>query len=445
MVKNISLLALKLIIVAGLMVSTITVASPSNADALSGSSFKAGNIIDSSLFYRGDAMSASQIQNFLKSKVSKCDTYGAKNSNHWYNAGNRYYTRAEWGNLNGNPPPYKCLKGYTQNTPSKSADSFCTKNYSGGNKTSYQIINDVAKACSVSQKALIVLIQKEQSLITDDWPWAIQYRSATGYGCPDTAPCDTDYYGFFNQVYNAARQLRRYEKQPELFNYRSKKTSYVQYNPNGSCGGSNVYIQNSATAALYNYTPYQPNNAALNNLYGTGNNCSAYGNRNFWRIYNDWFGSTVANCSNNATPGREVYRLFSTKKARHYYTTFICEANSLDSKTSYKLEGVAFKQPESTESDRLGVYRLKKGKKWFWTMDINERNNLVNNHNYRLEGTSFIGLTKRSSNPNKLPVYRLFNSVTGGHLWTTSTRERDRVDAQDAWRYEGIAYYMLGA
>ncbi|MCA9330031.1 hypothetical protein KDA11_05255, partial [Candidatus Saccharibacteria bacterium] len=38
----------------------------------------------------------------------------------------------------------------------------------------------------------------------------------------------------------------------------------------------------------------QPNSAALNNLRGTGNSCSAYGNRNFWRLYNDWFGSTNA-------------------------------------------------------------------------------------------------------------------------------------------------------
>ena len=49
-------------------------------------------------------------------------------------------------------------------------------------------------------------------------------------------------------------------------------------------------LANAATAALYYYTPYQPNAAALANLYGTGDSCSAYGNRNFWRLYRDWFG-----------------------------------------------------------------------------------------------------------------------------------------------------------
>jgi len=53
-------------------------------------------------------------------------------------------------------------------------------------------------------------------------------------------------------------------------------------------------LQNQATAGLYNYTPYQPNQAALNNLYGSGDACSAYGNRNFWRIYIDWFGSPTS-------------------------------------------------------------------------------------------------------------------------------------------------------
>lgn len=69
--------------------------------------------------------------------------------------------------------------------------------------------------------------------------------------------------------------------------------SYIRWSPNGACGGDNVNIVNRATAALYSYTPYQPNQAALNNLYGTGDGCSAYGNRNFWRDFNNWFGSTL--------------------------------------------------------------------------------------------------------------------------------------------------------
>ncbi|WP_170192092.1 cell wall-binding repeat-containing protein [Rhodoglobus vestalii] len=50
-------------------------------------------------------------------------------------------------------------------------------------------------------------------------------------------------------------------------------------------------VQNYATAALYNYTPYRPNTAALNNLGSYGDSCSSYGNRNFWDYYYSWFGN----------------------------------------------------------------------------------------------------------------------------------------------------------
>jgi len=254
-----------------------------SASALSGSEFNAANIIDDSVFFNRGSMSVGDIQAFLNAKVPVCDTNGTQPY-----AGT---TRAAYGASRGYPAPYTCLKDYSQAVPAKSADAYCSGGISSGTKSAAQIIYDVSQACGVSPKVLIVLLQKEQSLITDDWPWSIQYRSATGYGCPDTAECDSAYYGYFNQVYNAARQHQRYIVQADYFNFAAGRTSYVQYNPNAGCGGSNVGIQNHATAGLYNYTPYQPNYAALANLYGTGDGCSAYGNRNFWRMFNDWFGS----------------------------------------------------------------------------------------------------------------------------------------------------------
>ena len=140
---------------------------------------------------------------------------------------------------------------------------------------------------------LLVLLEKEQGLVTDTWPTSRQYRSATGYGCPDTADCDTTYYGFYNQVYNAAWQFRKYRAYPSIRAYQAGRYNTILWHPNQACGSSSVYIRNQATAGLYSYTPYRPNAAALANLYGTGDGCSSYGNRNFWRIFTDWFGSTL--------------------------------------------------------------------------------------------------------------------------------------------------------
>ncbi len=203
------------------------------------------------------------------------------------------------------PAPYTCARDYRETTPVKYAEPSLCNGLASSNRSAAEIIYEVGRSCGVSQAALIVLLQKEQALITDDWPWSIQYRSATGYGCPDTAPCDAEYYGFFNQVYNAARQFKLYGRDESQFRYRAFRTNNIQYNPDISCGASDVFVQNQATAGLYNYTPYQPNASALANLYGEGDGCGAYGNRNFWRMYNDWFGITKS--------GENMWRVIRTQ------------------------------------------------------------------------------------------------------------------------------------
>ena len=119
-----------------------------------------------------------------------------------------------------------------------------------------------------------------------------------GQGCPDTAACDTRYYGFFNQVYGAAWQLKRYAQpaghEPVLHVVRARKDVERPLAPErGVRVSSPVLIQNQATANLYYYTPYQPNAAAIRAGYGEGDACSAYGNRNFYQYFTDWFGSTA--------------------------------------------------------------------------------------------------------------------------------------------------------
>lgn len=275
------------------VLSTHLLASPL-LQALSGSEFVANRITDDAVFYNGNALSADQVQSFLNSKVPTCDTNGQK----MYTS---TQTRAQWAQANGKPlPPYICLKDYRQDHGSKSDSGLCAFIPAKTGRSAAQIIDDVARACNISQKSLIVMLQKEQSLVTDDWPWPKQYQKAMGYYCPDDPNnpgwCHPEYAGFFNQVYNAALQLNRYRLYPENYNHAIGRTSYVAYQANApSCGGTSLTMQTAATAALYNYTPYQPNAAALNNLYGIGDACSAYGNRNYWRMFNDWFGSTYTN------------------------------------------------------------------------------------------------------------------------------------------------------
>lgn len=263
----------------------LAVVMPQAASAFSGADFKPGRIIDDSVFYNKSSMSVNQIQQFLNSKVPTCDRNGTKPSE--YGGG----TRAQYGAAHGAPAPYTCLKDYYENTTTKQ-NNLEGRAVPAGAKSAAQIIWDAAQEHSINPQVLIVLLQKEQALVLDEWPFPVQYRSAAGYGCPDTAPCDTDYYGFYNQVTSAAWQFRRYATHSNEYNHIPGQNNQVRWSPDASCGSSTVFITNQATASLYNYTPYRPNQAALDNLYGTGDSCSAYGNRNFWRMFNDWFGST---------------------------------------------------------------------------------------------------------------------------------------------------------
>lgn len=261
--------ALVLALAAGVFSIGWSDAEASSASAAANrADFDPGNLISDAEFFDGEAMSAAEVRTFLNSQVKTCRS------------------------------GYVCLKDFTMQTPTRAAVSGACSAYTGkASETAAEIVTRVGNACGISQRALLVMLEKEQGLVRDTWPGTRQYRSAMGYGCPDTADCDSQYYGFFNQVYSAALQFKYYAANPQRWNHVAGKVNAVRFHPNAACGSSAVFIQNQATAGLYNYTPYQPNSAALANLYGTGDSCSAYGNRNFWRMYTDWFGSPTAGTS----------------------------------------------------------------------------------------------------------------------------------------------------
>ncbi len=95
-----------------------------------------------------------------------------------------------------------------------------------------------------------------------------------------------------------AKQWARYRLDPEKYNYRAGQTVDIMWNvAETGCGSAPVSIKNTATASLYNYTPYQPNAAALAAYPGVGDRCSAYGNRNFFYLFRKYFGSTGGGAS----------------------------------------------------------------------------------------------------------------------------------------------------
>lgn len=360
------------------------------------SDFQPGNIMSDSVFTNKNSMSVPQIQNFLNAKMPSCDTWGAKP----YGG----TTRAQYAASIGISTPFICLKDYNEN-----------------GRSSAQIIYDVGQKYTINPQVLVVLLQKEQGLVTDDWPWPVQYRSATGYGCPDTAPCDSQYYGLTNQLDWAAKMFRAIlDDSPTWYTPYELGNNFVQYNPDASCGGSVVNIQNRTTQALYNYTPYQPNQGALDAGWGMAP-CGAYGNRNFSLYFREWFGSTVL----THVPGCEIATntslscLYKAQKlgSGETVTTSYEVANDLVNRLGYTYIGISYtvRNPNAPHAGNIPIYGMTKPDgSSFITTNINEYNALSS----AFTPNGIIFYADPANSNTGYPVYRMFNPSTSSHAWT---------------------------
>jgi len=160
------------------------------------------------------------------------------------------------------------IQAFINNQPG-ALKNYTVTNDDGRALSAAEVIYDRAITNKISPKFLLVLIQKEQSLLTDTNPKQSQYDWATGYGCPDSGGCNSRWQGFYKQINSAALQFRSYLDEPELYKYKIGET-YILNNTNK--GDLSVTPANLATAALYNYTPHVYN-----------------GNYNFWHLWNIYF------------------------------------------------------------------------------------------------------------------------------------------------------------
>lgn len=259
-------------IAAGILALSLAILSVPLSSAFGKTGFRAGNIIsDANMYQKTPSMSAAEIQKFLETQGADCRGNG-------------------------------CLKNMRLNTRSFNADNYCKDSYRGANNEPVsQVIFKISQACQISPKVLLVTIQKEQSGITRNLS-TVSQNKLTGYGCPDGKPCNEQYYGVQNQIYQAAHQLQRYRLKPGYYSYRGGKTANIKFSYQNGCGASTVRLENQATASLYNYTPYQPNQALLS---GKPDRCSSDGNYNFFNIYQRWFGDPRGSAP-AATPNMKV-------------------------------------------------------------------------------------------------------------------------------------------
>lgn len=246
--------------------ATTATAAPSvpepRTPSLDFTGFQPGNIVSDDIFYSPGTMTEDQIQAFIDQTGKGC-RQGSDGTD--------------------------CLAVYRDNSPTFEANDYCFAFQGQDGDTAASIVSKAATACGINPQVLLVMLQKEQGLLTASGGRLNvgRYDTAMGYGCPDHAACDPSYFGLGNQVYHAALQLRMYANSPDKYGIQPFADNLIAYNPDPTCGGDVVYVENYATAGLYNYTPYQPDQAALQ---GAPGGCSAVGNLNFYAYFKAWFG-----------------------------------------------------------------------------------------------------------------------------------------------------------
>lgn len=171
-----------------------------------------------------------------------------------------------------------------------------TTDVNGLIKPASEIIYDAAQRNRVNPKFLLVMLQKEQSLITDDSPTEGQLNWATGYAvcdsCSTSDPKVVKYKGFGAQVDNAAGVMRRYdEKKDTGLQIKKGAPATIDDQP--------IVPQSWATAFLYTYNPH------------------LHGNKNFARIWQNWFTQVYPNGSLlQASDSNDVWLVQGGQKRR---------------------------------------------------------------------------------------------------------------------------------
>ena len=475
-------------ILAGIIVTGFMVLPTLKGAALTGNNFDPGHIIDDAVFTNSTAMSVPDIQNFLNAKMPSCDTSGTQSTSYYYNYntlevnnsiggtwvttnrntyGFRYATW--WNNQTSKPAgymiseslaPYVCLKNFVEN-PSNGQTNLQQPTASiPGGESAAQIIYYAALQYNINPEVILTTLQKEQGLVTDDWPWLNEYTEAMGFNCPDTPLGCNGFAGFADQVASATRQYRNYINNPNNYNYVVGNNTIDYAPPSYGCAYSSVVdIANRATAALYDYTPYQPDSNVLARTNPTGSasgaggavsgdSCAAYGNRNFWWYFNTWFGSTFeifgnklatqsnyarSACNFSAYGPTLIERLYQPDSGDYFYTTSSSEACG-SVHLGYIWDGVVMQS--ATGSNAVPVYRLMNLGRHYFTIDSTVRAGDIAD-GFHDEGVAFYAYS--SVQTNSLPVYSLTDGPTT--VLTSAGAEGQSFVGQYGYNSLGIAFY----
>lgn len=374
--------------------------------------FNPSNIISDGIFTNKNTMSQIDIKNFIDAKGAGC--------------------------VNGEAP--------------------CLKNFSENGKSASQIIYEAAQTYSINPQTLLSTLQKETGLLTKSTPGAWRYKTAMGYGCPDSTPgvCDSTYFGFTNQINWASKMFRSImDAKPTWYSPFVIGNNYIAWNPESVCGGSTVNIENRATQALYSYTPYQPNAAALRAGYGEGDSCSSYGNRNFYNYFSDWFGNPTIEgriyveqldsvSDIDGEPGKIGFRL--NFRPDYPVTVLLAISNSQVLGSVGNVDRVVI-QPndwDSPEKNIVTVYGKDDGSATTKQVYLQTTEVASYDPRFDLLSGSDVGDPSIIVQSGTRDIFRLYSPSLNRHIYTSRADEVSLLLTQ-GYRSEGTAFYACEA
>lgn len=175
-------------------------------------------------------------------------------------------------------------------------------------------------------------------------------------------------------------------------------------------------------------------------FYGTGH----FGNNQIQSEGNiDIFIAKIDN-SSQLVP---VFRFFNTVRGGHLYTISEIERDYIINELhEWNYEGISFNVWNGPSYNTAPAYRFFNTNTGIhlYTISEYERDHIINElPEWNYEGINFY-VSISDEIENSIPVFRFFNHVKGGHLYTISEIERDHIinELQD-WNYEGISFYVI--
>lgn len=194
------------------------------------SDFNPSDIISDGAFVNSDDMNEAEVQRFLENQASFLKDF---------EEGGRKASKIIWDAAHGSGDATGVVPGTTITISSR-----------------------------ISPKAILAVLQKEQSLITAKTKNDSALNKAMGFACPDNGSCNPKYAGFTKQVENGAWQLQWNYERAKGRGYNDYQVGQTMTFSNSDGSSTTVTLGNRATSSLYRYTPHVYN-----------------GNHNFHKIY----------------------------------------------------------------------------------------------------------------------------------------------------------------